>query len=124
MFIIRSGMVRLSVMSEELRSSPMKGGDFFGVICLAGLSDIRPYTTTALRQCQLCTLGREDMRRLVARHPLLGDILLDFARRRLQAWGRGRPFSFIHTLVLVTRPFMHTHIWPSVHSFIHTFIVW
>ena len=84
MFIIRSGMVRLSVHDEELRSSPMKGGDFFGVICLAGLSDIRPYTTTAMRQCQLCTLGRDDMRRLVARYPRLGDIVLNFARTRLQ----------------------------------------
>ena len=47
------------------------------------MSDIRPYTTTAMRQCQLCTLGRDDMRQLVSRHPRLGEILLEFARRRL-----------------------------------------
>ena len=58
MFIIKAGMVKLSVAGDELQSSPMKGGDFFGLICLAGLSDIRPYTTTAMRQCQLCTLSR------------------------------------------------------------------
>lgn len=83
MFIIRSGMIRLTVQGHELRSSPMKGGDFFGVICLAGLSDIRPYTTTALRQCQLCTLSRADMQKLVALHPEMADVIMAFAKRRL-----------------------------------------
>ena len=83
MFVIKSGMVKLSVQGDELLSSPMKGGDFFGVICLAGLSDIRPYTTTAMRQCQLCTLSRDDMEMLVGMHPEMGDLLMDFARVRL-----------------------------------------
>ena len=82
MFIIRSGMIRLTVHGLELRSSPMKGGDFFGVICLAGLSDIRPYTTTALRQCQLCTLSRADMQKVVALHPEMADVIMAFAKRR------------------------------------------
>ena len=47
----------------------MKGGDFFGVVCLAGLSDVRPYNTTAVRQCQLCTISRDDMKELVVRPP-------------------------------------------------------
>lgn len=83
MFIIRSGMIRLTVHGLELRSSPMKGGDFFGVICLAGLSDIRPYTTTAIRQCQLCTLSRADMQKVVALHPEMADVIMAFAKRRL-----------------------------------------
>ena len=60
-----------------------KGGDFFGLICLAGLSDIRPYTTTAMRQCQLCTLSRDDMQRLIGMHPEMSDRLMEFARVRL-----------------------------------------
>ena len=83
MFIVR-GMIRLTFQGEELRSSPMKGGDFFGVICLAGLADTRPYTTTAMRQCELCTLSRNDMRRLVAQHPQIGDVVMEFARQRLR----------------------------------------
>lgn len=83
MFVIKSGMVRLTVDGTELLSSPMKGGDFFGVICLAGLSDVRPYTTTAMRQCQLCTLSRDDMEMLVGMHPEMGDLLMEFARVRL-----------------------------------------
>jgi hypothetical protein len=75
--------VRLTVDGTELLSSPMKGGDFFGVICLAGLSDVRPYTTTAMRQCQLCTLSRDDMEMLVGMHPEMGDLLMEFARARL-----------------------------------------
>ena len=84
MFIVRNGMIRLTFQGEELRSSPMKGGDFFGVICLAGLADTRPYTTTAMRQCELCTLSRNDMRRLVAQHPQIGDVVMEFARQRLR----------------------------------------
>ena len=83
MFVIKSGMVKLSVAGEELQSSPMKGGDFFGVICLAGLSNIRTYTTTAMRQCQLCTLSRDDMQMLVGQYPELGYTLMEFARARL-----------------------------------------
>lgn len=83
MFIIKAGMVKLSVAGDELQSSPMKGGDFFGLICLAGLSDIRPYTTTAMRQCQLCTLSRDDMQRLIGMHPEMSESLMEFARVRL-----------------------------------------
>ena len=83
MFIIKAGMVKLTVAGDELQSSPMKGGDFFGLICLAGLSDIRPYTTTALRQCQLCTLSRDDMQRLIGMHPEMSERLMEFARARL-----------------------------------------
>ena len=83
MFIIKAGMVKLTVAGEELQSSPMKGGDFFGLICLAGLSDIRPYTTTAMRQCQLCTLSRDDMQRLIGMHPEMSERLMEFARVRL-----------------------------------------
>ena len=83
MFIIKAGMVKLSVAGDELQSSPMKGGDFFGLICLAGLSDIRPYTTTAMRQCQLCTLSRDDMQRLIGMHPEMSERLMEFARVRL-----------------------------------------
>lgn len=83
MFIIKAGMVKLSVAGDELQSSPMKGGDFFGLICLAGLSDIRPYTTTAMRQCQLCTLSRDDMQRLIGMHPEMSETLMEFARVRL-----------------------------------------
>ena len=60
----------------------MKGGDFFGVICLAGLSDIRPYTTTALRQCQLCTLSRA-ICKSGGLHPEMADVIMAFAKRRL-----------------------------------------
>jgi len=83
MFIIKAGMVKLTVAGDELQSSPMKGGDFFGLICLAGLSDIRPYTTTAMRQCQLCTLSRDDMQRLIGMHPEMSERLMEFARVRL-----------------------------------------
>jgi CRP-like cAMP-binding protein len=83
MFIIKAGTVKLTVAGQELQSSPMKGGDFFGLICLAGLSDIRPYTTTAMRQCQLCTLSRDDMQRLIGMHPEMSDRLMEFARVRL-----------------------------------------
>ena len=83
MFIIKAGMVKLTVAGDELQSSPMKGGDFFGLICLAGLSDIRPYTTTAMRQCQLCTLSRDDMQRLIGMHPEMSETLMEFARVRL-----------------------------------------
>ena len=83
MFIIKAGMVKLTVTGDELQSSPMKGGDFFGLICLAGLSDIRPYTTTAMRQCQLCTLSRDDMQRLIEMHPEMSERLMEFARVRL-----------------------------------------
>ena len=81
MFIIKAGMVKLSVAGDELQSSPMKGGDFFGLICLAGLSDIRPYTTTAMRQCQLCTLSRDDMQRLIGMHPEMSETLMEFFAR-------------------------------------------
>jgi CRP-like cAMP-binding protein len=83
-FYIQKGAVKLSVVSrvgKEATLSVLGGGDFFGEACLAGQS-LRSGTATALSDCSIMRLTKEELVLVLHVQPSLIEMLLAYVLAR------------------------------------------
>lgn len=77
-FCIDSGRVKVAVMSSEGKEAVVglfRAGDFFGEGCLIGQS-VRMATATAMTDCQLVRIEREEMERILNEVPTSGAFFM------------------------------------------------
>ena len=84
LFVISTGLVKVFVRDLDGRSQRVRElgeGDFFGEVSVVTRSP-RSATVTAATRCELLELDRKTLASIVALHPHVWAVMLDFCRQR------------------------------------------
>jgi hypothetical protein len=84
LFIVSTGLVKVFVRDQAGRSQKVRElgeGDFFGEVSVVTRNP-RSATVTAATRCELLELDRKTLAGIVAIHPHIWTVMLDFCRQR------------------------------------------
>ena len=84
LFVVSAGLVKIFVRDPDGRSRKVRElgeGDFFGEVSVVTRNP-RSATITAATRCDLLELDRNTLASIVALHPHVWSVMIDFARQR------------------------------------------
>ena len=84
-FYIQKGKVKLAVVSpqgKEATVAVLSNGDFAGEDCIATTHPLRLITATALSDCVLLKIGRNEMLRVLSKEQAFSDVFVAFLLAR------------------------------------------
>ncbi len=84
-FYIQQGKVKIGVVSKQGKEAivaVLSAGEFVGEDCIATAHPVRLVTATALTDCKLLRIDKQDMVRELSRDPAFSDVFVSFLLAR------------------------------------------